>query len=355
MALRWLTLTLFCLSGADDLLDADDECSSGACATNLLQMKGKSQVTKIKLGQDVNYPPFAFIDDDGNLQGLGKDIADGMTALCDDLEIEVVETRWNNCWDEDNPEGPKLGAGLENGSLDACTTFTHTKGIRNRFVDFSSGVLNVNKAAGLLTMLVDGKPKVDGLSDLDGLTIVDVAGWAPTADTIKYVKNKCTREPFSQHHTMLSGAGNDASMQMLRDGVADLMYVYADQASLFQCDSHGNGISSGAPANWNCSLWNGFGTEYAYVQTGKFGYVYNGTTLALAKKGSGVVEKLNPCLWKFMQTKEYHDICEKHDFIDSCYPNSYWTSEDKKVTHEYNMETNEHTGDNCSSGYCPCP
>jgi len=91
------------------------------------------------------------------------------------------------------------------------------------------------------------------------------------------------------------------------------------------------------------------------VQTGKFGYVYNGTTLALAKKGSGVVEKLNPCLWKFMETKRYYEICKKYDFIDSCYPNSYWTSQDYSKVAAYNMETNEHTGDDCSSGYCPCP
>jgi len=355
MAHRFLTASaLFGLCVAD-VLDADDECSSGSCATELLQLKGKSHVTHIKLGQDTNYPPFAFIDDAGNLQGLGKEIADGMTALCEDLEIEVVETRWRDCWNEDSPDGPKLGARLENGSLDACTTFTHTQGIRNKFVEFSSGVLQVNKAAGLLSMLVDGKPKVNGLSDLNGVTIVNVAGWAPTPDTIKFVTNKCTREPYSQNHTMLSGSGNDASMQMLRDGVADVMYVYADQASLFQCDGHGNGLIFGETANWNCSLWKGFGTEYAYVQTGKFGYVYNGTTLALAKKGSGVVEKLNPCLWKFMETKRYYEICKKYDFIDSCYPNSYWTSQDYSKVAAYNMETNEHTGDDCSSGYCPCP
>jgi hypothetical protein len=154
---------------------------------------------------------------------------------------------------------------------------------------------------------------------------------------------------------MLSGNGNDVSMQMLRDGDADVMYVYADQAENLQCDSQGNSIKTEEPASWNCSLWEGFGTEYAYAQTGLFGYVYNGTTLALAKKGSGVVEKLNPCLWKFMETKEYHAICEKYDKLDSCYRNSHWTSEDNHVEHEYNLETDDHSADDCSSGYCPCP
>eukprot|EP00439_Symbiodinium_sp_Y106_P004079 s11076_g1.t1 len=89
---------------------------------------------------------------------------------------------------------------------------------------------------------------------------------------------------------------------MLRNGAADAMFVYADQAKNYQCDGT-------TVAAWNCTLWEGFGTEYAYVQTGQFGYVVNGTTLALSKKG-------------------------------------------RIVIHEYNKETDEHSGD-CSSGYCP--
>ena len=39
--------------------------------------------------QDVDYPPYAFQTADGELAGIGKDIADGMTALCEDIEINV--------------------------------------------------------------------------------------------------------------------------------------------------------------------------------------------------------------------------------------------------------------------------
>lgn len=306
---------------------------------------------KIKLGQDVDYPPYAFIDGAGVLQGFGKDIADGMTASCDDIEIEVVRANWSDCWDGN---GPKLGAKLEDGTLDACTTYTHTKGVRNDWADFSGGILDVNKAAGLLTLLVDGQPKVNGNSDLDGVTIVDVAGWAPTADTIAFVENKCASKLYSAKYIMKAGAGNDAAMKMLRDGDADCMFVYADQAHNYQCNAEGKGKYSGSVATWDCATWKGFGTDYAYVQTGQFGYVFNGTTLALAKKGSGVAEKLNPCLWKFLETKEYYDICVKHDFVDHCYHNKHFPPISEEVHHEYNKPTNEHSGD-CSSGYCPCP
>merc|ERR1712039_410095 len=71
-----------------------------------------------------------------------------------------------------------------------------------------------------------------------------------------------------------------------------------------------------------------------------------------AKKGTGVAEKVNPCLAKFMTTKEYHDICVKYELTDSCYRNAFFT-DNEMVKKEYNKPTDEHTGD-CSNGYCPC-
>ena len=135
-------------------------------------------------------------------------------------------------------------------------------------------------------------------------------------------------------------------MTMLRNGAADAMFVYADQAKNYQCDGT-------TVAAWNCTLWEGFGTEYAYVQTGQFGYVVNGTTLALSKKGSGVPEAINSCLAEVMATEEYYNACVKYDLVDSCYVNSFFPTSGI-VIHEYNKETDEHSGD-CSSGYCPCP
>jgi len=85
------------------------------------------------------------------------------------------------------------------------------------------------------------------------------------------------------------------------------MWVYADQAYNYDCSKAEN-------PTWNCDLWAGFGTKYAYIQTGLFGHAYNGTTIALARKGSGVRDIVNPCLKEFMKTKEYWNICEKFKF-----------------------------------------
>ena len=39
-------------------------------------------------GQDIDYPPYACKNTTtGELEGVGKDIADGMTALCSDVTM----------------------------------------------------------------------------------------------------------------------------------------------------------------------------------------------------------------------------------------------------------------------------
>jgi len=63
-------------------------------------------------------------------------------------------------------------------------TYTHTRGQRPRFMEFSRSILGLNKPAGLLTRISGGVPAVNGASTLNGLKVADVNGWAPTADTL---------------------------------------------------------------------------------------------------------------------------------------------------------------------------
>jgi len=302
--------------------------------------------TTITLGQDVDYPPYAFANPDGSLAGFGKDVADGMTNLCPDLEIIVVEERWSNCWSSDG--GGSLGASVANGTLDGCMTYTHTQGVRDDLADFSDAILSDNKAAGLLTLLnEEGIPNVSGMGDLAGKKIIDVGGWAPTADGLGFVTNQCTDEKYSQDFELIVANGdvaNDVAMTMLRNGTGDAIFIYADQArSYMQCTDG---------ASWDCSLWKGFGSEYAYVQTGQLGYVVNGTTLALSRKGSGIREKLRPCMAEFVKTEEYYEICAKHDLVAGCYANEFFPA-DALTMDITRLPTKEQSGD-CSDGYCPC-
>jgi len=357
----------------------DDACDP-TVAQFLLQKQQqltKAERTTIILAQDVNWPPYAFKDDteageNGGLSGFGKDFGEAAGKLCG-INIVFDQTNWKNCWDSEGyvkanpatnkPALPGIGQGLLNGWYAGCTTYTHLQGVRNRFLEFSDAILNQNKPAGLIVMLnSDGTPKVDGLHNLAGKTVVDVGGWAPTADTMAFVENKCTGLKYAplctesggpNCYTLKVGEGNDASMKMLRDGEADAMFIYADQAYNYECNAEGKAKNSGAKPTWDCSLWANFGTDYAYVQTGQFGHAINGTTLSMSQRGSGVAALLNPCIQQFLKTKEYYDLCNKADLVDSCYRNEFFPDTDSHP-HIY-MESTDHHTSGCSDGYCSCP
>jgi hypothetical protein len=57
-------------------------------------------------------------------------------------------------------------------------TYTHSAGVRNRCLEFSQAILDDNKSAGILTRLdEDGIPVISGLSNLGGVTVVDLPGF----------------------------------------------------------------------------------------------------------------------------------------------------------------------------------
>lgn len=104
------------------------------------------------------------------------------------------------------------------------------------------------------------------------------------------------------------------------------------------------------------------GTKYAWIHTGIEEYQVNGTTLAMAPKGTGLNELLNPLMEDFMATKDYADLCEK--YVDEgirCFPNRYtktinvplWAMNDlERVKSCDDKETDACS--TCSSGYCAC-
>jgi len=309
----------------------------------------------ISLAVDTDYPPYAYVavppEGDFDVAGFGHDVAHGLMEVCN-ITISTRQADWAECWDGSRGlntygQGPKTGVGIEQGYFHGCMTYTHTTGIRNRFLEFTDGILQANKPAGLLTRLdANGVPHVLPNSTLEGLTIVDVAGWAPTADGLALVNNYCTNSRYGGYTVVAPPEdGNDAAMAMVMSGEVDAMWVYADQAYNFQ-------PKPDMVPTWNESLWEGFGTKYAYIATGQFGHAYNGTTLAISKKGSGLSQILNPCIQKFMKTRSYYEVCLKHGQEDSCYENEFFngTSSGPKPWMD---STDKQTGD-CSSGYCPC-
>jgi len=131
--------------------------------------------------------------------------------------------------------------------------------------------------------LVDGVPTVNGSSNLDGLKVLDVSGWAPTADNLAIVTNQCTGEKFTGYDILVpsesTGQDNDDALRALLAGEADALWIYADQAESYSC------ASAPESAAWDCTLWDGLGINFAYIQTGIFDWSRAGTTLSISKKG----------------------------------------------------------------------
>jgi len=300
----------------------------------------------VKLGVDVNYPPYAYLNENGKLDGFGVDFAKGFNKICEDIEIEVVQTLWEDCWTSDDT----IGAKIDSGELDGCMTYTNTEGVRHEYMEFSWSYLERNKAAGFISLLDEaGMPLVRGDDSMEGRKVIDVGGWAPTSDGIGYVMNHCTDERFSEDFELLVANGNDEALKMLYDKEGDVIFIYAEQAYNFQQACEENPETEDIA----CDLWSGFGQDFAYVQTGQFGYMKNGTTLVMAKKGSGIGELVNPCMQTYMESRKYRKLCENYNKTNECFPNEYFKNLNSSEPNVYDLPTDEHTS-GCEDGYCPC-
>ena len=144
---------------------------------------------------------------------------------------------------------------------------------------------------------------------------------------------------------------NDIGLAMLlsNDPAAQALWIYADFAYEYQCDD------PTVVSEWNCDLWSRFGTEFAYIHTGMIEHSLDGTTLSISKKGSGLNEILNPCLYAFMQTEAYYDICVKYHLESDCYPNDLFVNVSPN-TNPWSLSTPEleGAGFDCADGYCGC-
>ncbi len=117
-------------------------------------------------------------------------MARGCAAHCN-WDLEIVQTPFDNCIDGDD-----IGQGLMNGWYHSCVSYTSTRGQRQRSIEFSESILKQNKPAGLLVRLEDGIPTVSPMSDLSGLKVVDISGWAPTSDGLSFITNSCTGQKY---------------------------------------------------------------------------------------------------------------------------------------------------------------
>ena len=176
----------------------------------------------------------------------------------------------------------------------------------------------------------------------------------------KYYNNKAGDYPKPKGH-------NDHALLAVLEGHADAMWVYGDQAEHYQCDP------DDTQDGWDCDLWSKFGTDFAYIQTGMFPWMHNGTTFAFSKKGSGLNELLNPCIDSFLTTEKFYETCKikhrGHDQLQTCLPNDYIRNDSDYVKPEVQAADTNYVHDHphmfatkelsavglsCSDGFCTC-
>jgi len=363
-------------------LDDDDECYEPVDPMLFGVMPPLNDRPHFIIATDIDSPPYAFLenppfDSPGDLDqpvGVGPDMIKAMGKYCG-FDVTVTQAHWNDCWGEG-----EIGQGLREGWYHGCMLYTHVKGMRNRYMEFSDSFEFQNKASGFITRLQDGKPVVKGTDNLNGKTVVDVTGWAPTADGIQFVKNTCTGKDFSRNYTMVQGddvkfspdgskyasyvakGPNDKALLAVLNGVADVLWIDAAQAFDYQCPA---GSTADTQAGWNCALWNLWKTDFAYIQGGQLGYVYNGTTISMSKKGSGVAKVMDACLQKFLPTKEYYEQCKKvhagQTQLSQCIPNEFIKADPEyepisiaKQPWLFPTSDMAGAGESCATGWCTC-
>jgi len=362
-----------CGGGGEESLEAGgDESSSGTTAADARSTEscqvleptipgytpGVGSVPRILVGIDT-WSPFAYINPANSTQMLGliPEFIEIMQETCDDIDIQWIHTEWSKCFDETGSQST-VGEDIKYGAVHACAGYTHLPGLRSRLFDWSSAITVPSaNAAGIITRLdANGKPVVSPKSDLSGVKVVDVAGWAPTYDLLALAKNECDNNKlFTGYEQVTVASGNAAAMAALKSGAADAMWVYSDQAynCMKECGTPGS-----CAADNDCYGWDGLGTDYAYIHTGVY-FAANGTTMAIAKKGSRVGELMKPCMAKSMETDAYYQMCKKHKKTHECFPNSHFSEEDKNVDRDvwdspHSIRPHPDTPSTCSNGYCQC-
>ena len=327
---------------------------------------------RVVLGIDINYPPYANLAG-LHLGGYGIDFINLMNDMCD-IEITVSQVSWSECNYDLPPDYTTTGgytflaeagsftnggtvaktmpgSGIKEGTVHGCMTYTHLFGARERIFEFTHAWTQAaSKAAGLITRLVDGKPVISPESLFTGVKVVDVTGFAPTADLIGAAFNDCVDgKPMFDlagvEFVNPAGDGNYEAMKVLKDGGADVLWVYAEQAEDCMADLTASG----------CENWGGFGTEYAFIHMGLI-VQNNGTTVAMSKKGSGLGDVLNPCIQTVLKTKEYQELCQKggHPVDMKCFKNEHFTDEDPVKSVYATLQSKRTDSKTCADGYCTC-
>lgn len=304
-----------------------------------------------------NYAPYDFLENlpgaPETQTGFGFEFAQEVCRV-GDLDCRFVRDSYDNCWTSGNTPG----LGVQDGWYQACSTYTNTF-LRQTSVQFGASYTQ-GRPAGILTRLdAGGQPVVSPSSNLDGVTVAVVGGWATNQESLRYIVNDCTDALFSGFSTVTPADANfgpDAAVRALLDGTVDAVYLYASTI-----EDRSNPDACALPG-CDLSLYQDrLGTDYAFIHTGIYDYQANGTTLSFTHQGSDLNAVLDPLVQEVIESEFYADLCNRwtveKGFDDiSCFPNEFMNSTVDRVA-PGSKANNARSAEfqDCASGYCACP
>jgi glutamine transport system permease protein len=106
----------------------------------------------IVVGTNAEYPPFEYVDDDGNIVGFDVDLMNAIAAEAD-FEVEWINTRWDGIF-----------VALASGEFDAVISAATITEERKETVDFSDPYFN----AGQVIVVRADETEITGPEDLAG-------------------------------------------------------------------------------------------------------------------------------------------------------------------------------------------
>jgi len=115
---------------------------------------GGADLGVVSVGMNAEYPPFEFVDEDGNVAGFDVDL---MTAIAEEagFEVEFVNTRWDGIF-----------VALQSGEFDAVASAATITEEREEIINFSNPYFNAGQTIAVKADRVDEIQTVDDLAGL---------------------------------------------------------------------------------------------------------------------------------------------------------------------------------------------
>jgi len=140
----------------------------------------ESELGVVTVGMNAEYPPFEYVDEDGNIVGFDVDL---MNAIAEQagFDIEFVNTRWDGIF-----------VALQSGEFDAVASAATITEEREEIVDFSNPYFNAGQ---MIAVKEDRADEIQTPDDLAGLRVGVQSGttgdiWAseniPGVEMVRY-------------------------------------------------------------------------------------------------------------------------------------------------------------------------